>query len=151
MAVTSVFNGLRVLVVDDQKLIQDMLVNLLLKLGFDAVDTANDGSQALQAMDKNRYDLILCDIMMKGINGIEFVRTLRQSANLRFDVGKSLTPVMLISGSSDPIHIRAAKEVGVQGYILKPFNPAEIQKRLSKLFSVRPEIPRPAVKEFRAS
>ncbi len=145
------FEGLRVLVVDDQKIIQDMLVSLLLKLGFDAVDTANDGSQALQALDKNRYDLILCDIMMKDINGIEFVRTLRQSANLRFDASKSSTPVMLISGSSDPSHIRAAKEVGVQGYILKPFNPAEIKKRLHKLFSRRPETRVPEVKEYRAS
>ena len=145
------FKGLTVLVVDDQKLIQDMLVSLLLKLGFDAVDTASDGSHALQALDKSRYDLILCDIMMKGVNGIEFVQTLRQSANLRFDVGKSLTPVMLISGSSDPKHIRAAKEVGVQGYILKPFNPAEIQKRLFKLFSARSELGAPAVKEYRAS
>ncbi len=135
MEKSPLFKGRRVLVVDDQKLIQDMLESLLLKLGFEGVDTAPDGSQALKALDKNRYDLILCDIMMNGIDGIDFVRTLRQSANLRFDVGKSRTPVMFLSGSSDPTHLRAAKELGVQGYILKPFNPTVIHSRLTKLFS----------------
>lgn len=151
MAGTSIFKGRKVLVVDDQKLIQDMLESLLLKLGFERVDTAVDGSQALKAMDTNRYDLILCDIMMKGIDGIEFVRALRQSANLRFDVGKASTPVMFMSGSSDPSHLRAAKEVGAQGYILKPFNPAMIQERLSKLFSAKTEALMPHTRESRVS
>jgi len=136
MGKLAVFKGRSVLVVDDQKLFQDMLEDLLLKLGFDHVDVAGDGSQALKALDKNRYDLILCDIMMEGMDGIDFVRTLRHSANLRFDVGKSSTPVMLMSGSSDPEHVRAAKEVGVQGYLLKPFDPMAVQARLAKLFSV---------------
>lgn len=130
-----VFEGLKVLVVDDQKIIHEMLKGLLLKLGFGEVDSAFDGSQALKALDAKRYDLILCDIMMKDLDGIGFVRTLRQSANLRYDVGKSSTPVMLMSGSSDPSHVRAAKEVGVQGYILKPFDPGAIRDRLVKLFS----------------
>ncbi len=131
------FQGRTVLVVDDQKLFQDMIADLLLKLGFENVDVAPDGSQALKALDKNRYDLILCDIMMDGMDGLEFVHTLRHSANLRFDVGKSATPVMLMSGSSDPDHVRAAKKVGVQGYILKPFDPMAVQAKLAKLLSLR--------------
>lgn len=129
------FAGRKVLVVDDQELFQEMLEKLLLKLGFDEVDKAPDGSQALKALDTKRYDLILCDIMMSGLGGIDFVRTLRQSANLRFDVGKSLTPVLFMSGSTDMAHVRAAKEVGAQGYLVKPINPATVRKRISKLFN----------------
>lgn len=135
MQQSSVFTGRRVLVVDDQELIHRMLQTILTKLGFAEIDSVYDGSQALKALDSKRYDLILCDIVMSGISGIDFVRTLRQSANLRFDVGKSSTPVMFMSGSSDPEFVRAAKEVGAQGYILKPFQPEIIRKRLGKLFA----------------
>lgn len=128
------FDGLAVLVVDDQKIIHNMLSHLLLKVGFKEVDSAFNGSQALKALDAKRYDLILCDIMMDDLDGIGFVQTLRQPNNLRYDIGKSRTPVMLMSGSTDSEHLRAAKEVGVQGYIVKPFDPASVYERLAKLF-----------------
>lgn len=133
MAQSKIFAGRRVLVVDDQEVVQRILQALLLKFGFAEVDLAEDGSTALKALDKKRYDLILCDIMMKDVGGIEFVSTLRHSTNLRFDAHKTSTPVMFISSSSDPEFVRAAKEVGAQGYILKPFHTATIKSRLARL------------------
>ena len=128
----SSFEGRSVLIVDDQEIIHKMLKSLLDKLGFGQVDSAFNGSEALKTLDSNRYDLILCDVVMTELDGLDFVRTLRKSANLRYDASKAATPVILMSGSSDPNHLRAAKEVGVQGYILKPFDPKSVTARLEK-------------------
>lgn len=138
MAAQPDYAGKSVLVVDDQELVHKVAEVLLQKLGFSEIDTAFNSSQALKALDKKRYDLILCDVMMQGINGIDFVRTLRQSSNLRYDAGKASTPVLFMSSSSDPQFVHAAKDIGVQGYMLKPFDLTTMQARLEKMFAAPP-------------
>lgn len=137
MAKEAMFEGRKVLVVDDQPIIHKMLEGYLSKLGFAEVDSVESGSKALKALDKKSYDLIMCDIRMDGLDGIEFVQTLRHSANLRFDAKKASTPVIFMSGSSDPAYLRGAKEVGAQGYLLKPFNPSDVHARLTKVFGTQ--------------
>jgi len=129
-----VFAGHSILAIDDEPIIRELLNRLLKDLGFEHVECAADGSEALRKLDKSRFDLILCDIMMNPMNGIEFVRTLRKSAPVRYDSCKASTPVVFLSGSTEQEHIKGAKEVGVKGYIVKPIDAAIMRDRLAKFF-----------------
>lgn len=131
---SGVFVGRTVLLVDDEKIERDLLKSILLKIGFETVDEAEDGSAALRKLDENRYDLILCDIMMKPMNGIEFARTLRNSANVRFDVQKSRTKLVFLTASSDRNTITAARPLNIQGYLLKPVDPHMMREKLMGVF-----------------
>lgn len=124
------FKGRSVLIVEDEKTTCKILELVLTKLGFDTVKITSDGSEALKCLDAARFDVILCDIQMKPMNGIEFLQTLRSSSSLRFDAAKSATPVILLTASTDMDHVRAAKGSGVQGYLLKPVNAEAIRDRL---------------------
>lgn len=66
---------------------------------------------------------------MKPMNRIEFVRTLRNSIPMRYDPSKASTPVMFLTGSPEAERIKRAKEAGVKGYIVKPFDGAVIQEK----------------------
>lgn len=129
------FTGRSVLVVDDQELIHKMLSKFLYQMGFGDVDSAEDGSDALRKLDRRGYDLIICDINMEPVGGIEFVATLRNSANIRFDSKRARTPVLFLTGSAEKDHILSARGLGVKDYILKPIEPAKLRSRLVKIFS----------------
>lgn len=131
---SGIFIGRNALVIDDEKIPRDLVISLLHQLGFEQVDEATDGSEALKKLDKSRYDLILCDIMMKPMDGIEFARTLRKSARLRFDAHKAATPIVFLTGSSEKEHILAAKGLKIHGYLLKPVKPDALQSKLIKVF-----------------
>ena len=131
---SGVFVGRTVLLVEDEKITRDMLRGLLEQLGFGRVDEAADGSAALKKLDDNRYDLILCDIMMEPMDGIEFARMLRNSGNLRFDTHKTRTKIVFLTASGEKANIQAARGLKVQGYMLKPVDPKVLREKLLKVF-----------------
>jgi len=127
--------GRTALVVDDQEIIRKMLEKLLFRLGFKEVLEATDGSDALKALDRRAFDVIICDINMDPMGGIDFVRTLRDGANIRFDAKRARTPVLFLTGSADKDHILGAKGLGVKDYLLKPIDPEKLRARLVKMFT----------------
>ncbi len=127
--------GRRALIVDDQEIIRKMLERLLYRLGFEDVLEATDGSDALKALDRRGFDVIICDINMDPMGGIDFVRTLRDGANIRFDAKRARTPVLFLTGSADKEHILSAKGLGVKDYLLKPIDPQKLRARLVKMFT----------------
>jgi diguanylate cyclase (GGDEF)-like protein/PAS domain S-box-containing protein len=126
--VTDELTGRNVLVVDDEEVNRDLLLRRLERRGC-AVVAAEDGQAALDALKTNQFDLILLDVMLPGIDGIEVLRQIRADVNHR-DV-----PVVMVSAKDDSQGIVAALNLGANDYITKPVDfpvvVARIQTHLS--------------------
>ncbi len=120
----------RVLVVDDDPVILKLLqVNFEME-GFDVV-TATDGVDGLRAARQERPDVIVSDVMMPGMNGLELVAAL--SADDRTDT----IPVMLLSARAQTTDIAAGFDAGALDYVTKPFEPLELVERVHELLRSR--------------
>lgn len=112
--------GMNILIVDDEERIRRLLRMYLEKEGY-AVEEAEDGETALQkAMDKD-YDLILLDLMLPGIDGIEVCMRLRQY---------KATPVIMLTAKGEEANRVQGFEVGTDDYVVKPFSPREVIYRV---------------------
>ena len=117
-----------VLVVDDDPVIMRLLeVNFEME-GYRVV-TATDGAQALERIAADRPDLVVCDIMMPVVNGLEVVERLRQSDD---DAHRRL-PVILLSAKAQASEVQKGLDVGADDYITKPFDPLELIERVQAL------------------
>ncbi|MBE6041731.1 MAG: response regulator transcription factor [Clostridiales bacterium] len=114
----------KVLVVDDDKTILTMLHKALKNNGIDA-DLAISGEAALELLTRNRYDLILLDINMRGIDGFEVIQKIRAD--------KLSTPVMVVSGRKEDKDALYGLEIGADDYITKPFNPVTLVAKAKAL------------------
>jgi two-component system, OmpR family, alkaline phosphatase synthesis response regulator PhoP len=117
----------RVLVVDDDRVIQQLLeVNLQLE-GYDVVATASDGSEALEKISDLKPDLVILDIMMPKMDGLEVCRRLRQ------DPETAKIPVILLSARAQDLDIREGLDIGASAYLTKPFDPVELLEVVGRL------------------
>jgi len=117
-----------VLVVDDDPVIMRLLeVNFEME-GYRVV-TAVDGQQALDQIDTACPDLVVCDIMMPIVNGLEVVEQLRQSGDERL----RRLPVILLSAKAQASEVQKGLDVGADDYITKPFDPLELIERVQAL------------------
>jgi two-component system chemotaxis response regulator CheY len=114
-----------ILIVDDYKTMLRIIRNLLKQLGFDNVDEATDGSQALQKLRQRDFGLVISDWNMEPMTGIELLREVRADARL-----KSL-PFIMVTAESKTENVISAKAAGVSNYIVKPFNAATLKMKLS--------------------
>lgn len=123
MSVDTMF---RALVVDDSRVIRELIaVNLELE-GFE-VTTAGDGERALELAAEFRPDVITLDVMMPRLNGFETVHRLRQ------DPRTAGIPVVMVTGRAQTADRERGDEVGVEAYLTKPFEPAELVDVVSRL------------------
>ena len=109
-----------VLVVDDDYNICDLLRMYLEKEGY-GVTTANDGTKALEEFRKSAPDLVLLDLMLPGIDGIEVCREIRRI---------SRTPVIMLTAKGETFDKVLGLEIGADDYIVKPFLPRELLARI---------------------
>ncbi|MBW3580849.1 MAG: response regulator [Actinobacteria bacterium] len=120
----------RVLVVDDDPVILKLLqVNFEME-GFDVL-TAADGVDGLRAARDERPDVVVSDVMMPGMNGLELV------AALGADDLTGNIPVMLLSARAQATDVAAGYDAGAQDYVTKPFEPLELVDRVHKLLRSR--------------
>jgi two-component system chemotaxis response regulator CheY len=117
-----------VLVVDDYKTMIRILRNLLKQLGFDDVDDAADGTEALQKMESRKYGLVISDWNMEPMTGYEFLK------QVRADEKMSRTPFIMVTAESKTENVIAAKKAGVNNYIVKPFNAATLKSKIDAVF-----------------
>lgn len=116
--------NMNVLIVDDYKTMLRIIRNLLKQLGFNNVDEATDGSAALQKLRDKDYGLVISDWNMEPMTGIQLLREVRADGKL-----KSM-PFIMITAESKTENVIAAKEAGVNNYIVKPFNAATLKTKL---------------------
>lgn len=111
----------KILIVDDEASIVTLLTYNLEKAGF-MTDTAIDGQEAIQKAEKNEFDLILLDVMLPIIDGIEVCKHLR--------LNKIETPIIMLTALSDEFDKILGLELGADDYITKPFSPREVITRI---------------------
>ncbi|HEG43186.1 MAG TPA: response regulator [Phycisphaerales bacterium] len=116
------------LVVDDSATMRKIITRTIRKAGLsvdDDIREAGDGNEALEKIDEAPVDIILCDINMPGMDGLEFVRKARELDSC------ADTKIIMISTESADELIEGVKADGADGYVTKPFTPETIQKELS--------------------
>lgn len=123
---------MKILVVDDFATMRRIIRNLLGKLGYDDVDEAEDGTVALPMLHSDRYDFLITDLNMPGMSGIELLRAVREDRNLRN------LPVLVVTADANRDQIVEAARAGVNGYVVKPFTAAVLQKRIETIFERLP-------------
>ena len=118
--------ALRALVVDDSQVIRDLIsVNLQME-GFEVV-TAADGEVALELAASMSPDVITVDVMMPRLSGFEAVARLRQ------DPKTAHIPIVIVTGRAQLADLARGEELGVEAYLTKPFEPAELVEVVSRL------------------
>ncbi len=104
----------RILLIDDDKSIQHLVTDIIHELGYPVTGCYN-GEEGIEAALKDTYDLILLNINMPTMGGYEVLTTLRKHPETQE------IPVILMTGESEREKIEAARELGISGYIIKPF------------------------------
>jgi CheY-like chemotaxis protein len=108
----------KILVIDDEKLITDSLQRLLRKENYE-VTIANNGNEALEFIQRSSFDLIISDIRMPNLNGIEVIKKIREYLK---ENKQSIIPEILITGYASEENLKEAEKLNVADYIYKPFN-----------------------------
>lgn len=105
----------KILVIEDEVFIRENLIELLEIEGFQAIGAEN-GHQGVQFAKEHQPDLILCDVMMPELDGYGVLVTLRE------DPATKTIPFMFLTASADRSNLQKIREMGMNDYILKPFN-----------------------------
>jgi two-component system chemotaxis response regulator CheY len=120
---------MQILVVDDYRTMIRIIRNLLKQIGYEQVDEAADGSEALAKMRTKRYGLIISDWNMEPMTGYEFLKEVRADPSL------APTPFIMVTAESKTENVIAAKKAGVNNYIVKPFNAQTLKNKIDAVFA----------------
>jgi two-component system, chemotaxis family, chemotaxis protein CheY len=122
-------NKVRALIVDDSSVMRKIVARSLGQAGIDLAEVreASNGAEGLGALSDSTVDLILCDINMPVMDGIEFLRQLQTLPN-----GKGV-PVVMITTEGSESHVVQALSIGARGYIRKPFTPEQVKEHVIPL------------------
>lgn len=120
-------NQYRVLIVEDEPLMREYLIASLPRLNasFVAAGSAHDGVAALALFEENSYDLMITDLRMPGMDGLQLIERIRS-------LGKTL-PIIILTGYDEFEYARTALHFGVAEYLLKPLNDAALSETLDRL------------------
>jgi DNA-binding response OmpR family regulator len=113
----------KILICEDNQLAMNLLSFIVEKEGFKS-DTAEDGNKALTLLQKTVYDLILMDIHLPFHSGLEVIKYLRSDLKME-------TPVVVLTAFSDLQMKQQAGELGISGYVVKPFDPSDLIRQIS--------------------
>ncbi|MFG1417274.1 response regulator [Xanthobacter sp. V0B-10] len=117
-----------VLVVDDYKTMVRIIRNLLKQIGFEDVDEAADGTEALAKLRERKYGLVISDWNMEPMTGYELLK------QVRGDDALSEIPFIMITAEAKSENVIAAKKAGVNNYIVKPFNAQTLKGKIDTVF-----------------
>jgi DNA-binding response OmpR family regulator len=118
--------SLSVMVVDDDPLLVEHIALTLRDVGYE-VTPVEDGEAALYMLPDLELDLIVLDLNMPGMNGMEVLR------HLKAEKATAAIPVMMLTGSTDAENVKKALELGARDYIAKPFEASKLLTRIEKL------------------
>lgn len=115
---------INILIVDDDVKLRNLLKKYLLEQAFEVTDVCNT-SDAERALNNDRFDVMILDMMMPGENGLDFCKRLRTNDNC--------IPIIMLSARGDDIDKIIGLEVGMDDYLSKPFNPRELVARIKAI------------------
>jgi two-component system chemotaxis response regulator CheY len=120
--------NMRFLVVDDFNMMRRIVRNLLKELGFNNVEEAEDGVDALGKLKAGGFDFVISDWNMPNMDGLQLLQTIRA------DAAMSSLPVLMVTAEAKKENIIAAAQAGASGYVVKPFTAATLEEKLGKIF-----------------
>jgi two-component system chemotaxis response regulator CheY len=120
--------NLRFLVVDDFATMRRIVRNLLKDLGFNNVEEAEDGQDALNKLRESKFDFVVSDWNMPNMDGLQLLSEIRK------DPAMAQMPVLMVTAEAKKENIIAAAQAGASGYVVKPFTAATLEEKLGKIF-----------------
>ncbi|TDP03203.1 response regulator transcription factor [Flavobacterium sp. 245] len=120
---------MRIILAEDNDILRKSLSFFLESKGF-TVDQFSDGKDALEAIEKNNYDIILTDINMPGISGMEITQYVRETIN-------SDIPIIILTSSGVEQTELDSFDIGANEFIAKPISPAVLLVRINKLLKIK--------------
>lgn len=132
------YDLLKILLVDDNHYMRILLAEILRAIGVSRIYEASDGAEGLQMMRDFPIDVVMTDLSMEPLDGIDFVRLLRNSP----DSPNQRAPVIMITGHSTLARVHEARDAGVNEFMAKPLNARAVIERLHQVI----ENPRPFVR-----
>ena len=124
----SLNKNMHILIVDDYNTMLRIMRNLLRQLDFTNVEEATDGEQALAALRRTPFDLVISDWNMLPMTGLELLRNVRSDEKLR------RIPFIMVTAESKTENVITAKQAGVSNYIVKPFNAETLRMKIESVF-----------------
>lgn len=116
-----------ILVVDDYNTMVRIIKKLLKQIGYENVDEASNGEEALGKIKAKSYDLIISDWNMEPMTGFELLK------NVRADENTAKTPFILVTAESKPENVLAAQQAGVSNYLVKPFSAPVLKEKIDSV------------------
>lgn len=132
------YDLLKILLVDDNHHMRMLLAEILRAIGVNHIHEARDGAEGLQMLRDHSINLVMTDLSMAPLDGIDFVRLLRNSP----DSPNQLTPVIMVTGHSTLARVHEARDAGVNEFLAKPLTARGVVERLHQAI----EHPRPFVR-----
>lgn len=129
---------LKILIVDDNQHMRVMLTEILRSVGVVHIFEAGDGAEGLQVMRNHPVDIVLTDLAMEPLDGIDFVRLIRNSP----DSPNQLIPVIMITGHSTQRRVAEARDAGVTEFLAKPLTARGVLERIHRVV----DHPRPFIR-----
>jgi PAS domain S-box-containing protein len=139
-SVQSAGNGLKILLAEDNP-VNALLIRELLRRRGHTTREVTTGSGAVAAMEQERFDLLLTDIHMPGMDGIEATRAIRAHEE---KTGRARTPIVALTADALETGKRACQEAGMDGFLTKPVDPAELEEMFLMLFPNEDGLPQTA-------
>ncbi|MDA3921263.1 MAG: chemotaxis response regulator CheY [Salinisphaera sp.] len=116
------------LVVDDFSTMRRIVRNLLKELGYNHVEEAEDGVNALSKLRSAPFDFVVSDWNMPNLDGLEMLKQIRADDKLKH------LPVLMVTAEAKKENIIAAAQAGANGYVVKPFTAATLEEKMNKIF-----------------
>jgi two-component system chemotaxis response regulator CheY len=116
------------LVVDDFSTMRRIVRNLLKELGYNNVEEAEDGADALAKLNSGCFQFVVSDWNMPNIDGLDMLKRIRASDALKH------LPVLMVTAEAKKENIIAAAQAGASGYVVKPFSAATLEEKLDRIF-----------------
>ena len=123
-------SDLRILIVDDSPTMRRILVNTVQKAGYPNCQEAEDGKDALAKLMAGNYDLLMTDWNMPNMNGLELTEAVRSDSKLKE------IPILMVTTRNMKEDIVSAIKIGVNGYIVKPFDAKTLNAKISEILGI---------------
>lgn len=120
--------SMKILVVDDMSTMRRIIKNALKQLGYQNIEEAEDGQNALMKLRQDAFDFIVCDWNMPNMNGLELLKAVRQDPALK------ALPFLMVTAEAKKENVLEAIQSGVSNYIVKPFTAETLKEKIDKIF-----------------
>lgn len=121
--------SIKILIVDDFATMRRIMKNILKQLGYTNITEADDGTTALEALEKGNFDLIISDWNMPKMTGLELLKKVRASGP------HTSVPFLMVTAEAQKQNVIEAVQAGVSNYVVKPFTAEAIAEKLNKILS----------------